>query len=103
MVSPRDVIARELYAWALGLERPPDMRVPSDSYFETADRILMALLEGGLSVMPTDEIEACERLRGRMALLLDRTANALNGKPPRNTMHSWHDLPEKAAAAREDG
>lgn len=35
----------------------------------------------------------------RMEALLTRTANALKGPPPPMTAHSWHDLPELAAAA----
>ena len=41
----------------------------------------------------------CEQLRDKMADLLTRTANALRGDPPPLTRWSWHDLPDRAAAA----
>ena len=40
-----------------------------------------------------------EALRERMADLLRRTAVALRGPEPALTRWSWHDLPERAAAA----
>ena len=40
-----------------------------------------------------------DQLRAIMADLLTRTANALRGEPPPLTLWSWHDLPERAAAA----
>lgn len=40
-----------------------------------------------------------EALRERMADLLRRTAAALRGPEPPLTLWSWHDLPERAAAA----
>lgn len=40
-----------------------------------------------------------EALRQRMADILRRTAVALRGPEPRLTRWSWHDLPERAAAA----
>ena len=40
-----------------------------------------------------------DQLRAIMADLLTRTANALRGDPPPLTSWSWHDLPERAAAA----
>lgn len=40
-----------------------------------------------------------EALRERMADLLSRTAVALRGPEPPLTRWSWHDLPERAAAA----
>lgn len=40
-----------------------------------------------------------EALRDRMADLLSRTAVALRGPEPPLTRWSWHDLPERAAAA----
>lgn len=46
-------------------------------------------------LMESDEIH--EKLRH----LLTRTAAALKGEPPEGVWHSWHDLPELAAAIRE--
>jgi len=46
-----------------------------------------------------DESEDEDRLRARLSDLLTRTANALRGEPPPLTVWSWHDLPERAAAA----
>lgn len=43
--------------------------------------------------------EAEDETRTRMADLLTRTANALRGEPEPLSAHSWHDLPERAAAA----
>lgn len=40
-----------------------------------------------------------ESLRELLSDLLTRTANALRGNPPPSTLWSWHDLPERAAAA----
>ena len=40
-----------------------------------------------------------DQMRAIMADLLTRTANALRGDPPPLTAWSWHDLPERAAAA----
>lgn len=40
-----------------------------------------------------------EALRERMADILSRTAVALRGPEPPLTRWSWHDLPERAAAA----
>ena len=40
-----------------------------------------------------------ESLRERMEDLRTRTANALRGDPPPLTSWSWHDLPDRAAAA----
>jgi hypothetical protein len=45
------------------------------------------------------EADECARLRESMADKLTRTANALKGPPPPDTLHSWHDLPEVAAKA----
>ena len=39
-------------------------------------------------------------LSDRMADILKRTANALKGEPEPLSSHSWHDLPEIAAAMR---
>jgi L-fucose isomerase-like protein len=36
----------------------------------------------------------------RLSDLLRDTANALKGPPPKLMLHSWHDLPEWASAAR---
>jgi hypothetical protein len=46
-----------------------------------------------------DDRQECEALRGRMADLLSRTAVAIRGPEPPLTRWSWHDLPERAAAA----
>lgn len=50
---------------------------------------------------PLDEQEREEedQLRQRMSDLLTGVANALQGEPPLLTRWSWHDLPERAAAA----
>ena len=45
------------------------------------------------------DLEENEALRERMADLLSRTAVALRGPEPPLTRWSWHDLPERAAAA----
>ena len=45
-----------------------------------------------------DAVEA-DALRERMAGILSRTAVALRGPEPPLTRWSWHDLPERAAAA----
>lgn len=42
--------------------------------------------------------DECDQLRARLADLLTRTANALKGEPEPLKSHSWHDLPEVAAA-----
>ncbi|MBP7610126.1 MAG: hypothetical protein KA760_11550 [Steroidobacteraceae bacterium] len=57
------------------------------------DRIAHAL--GAL----LEEAEETRALRERMADLLSRTAVALRGPEPPLTRWSWHDLPERAAAA----
>jgi len=44
------------------------------------------------------ELEQDEPLRAKMADLLTRTAIALKGEPDPLSSHSWHDLPEIAAA-----
>lgn len=58
------------------------------------------------TITPDAEIEAlrvelreADALRERMADLLHRTAVALRGPEPPLTRWSWHDLPERAAAA----
>lgn len=45
------------------------------------------------------ELGELDALRDRMASLLSRTAVALRGPEPPLTRWSWHDLPERAAAA----
>lgn len=45
------------------------------------------------------EVAELDALRGRLADLLSRTAVALRGPEPTLTRWSWHDLPERAAAA----
>lgn len=45
------------------------------------------------------ELREASALRERMADLLSRTAIALRGPEPPLTRWSWHDLPERAAAA----
>lgn len=45
------------------------------------------------------EADDSDKLRNRMAQLLTGVANALRGQPPNLTTWSWHDLPERAAAA----
>lgn len=46
-----------------------------------------------------EDAEDSDRLRAKMADLLTRTVNAIRGEPPPLTRWSWHDLPERAAAA----
>jgi hypothetical protein len=46
-----------------------------------------------------EELREADALRERMADLLSRTAIALRGPEPPLTRWSWHDLPERAAAA----
>ena len=61
------------------------------------DRMLLEAAEALDEQQRTlDENEA---LRERMADLLSRTAVALRGPEPPLTRWSWHDLPERAAAA----
>jgi hypothetical protein len=45
------------------------------------------------------DLDENEALRERMAGLLNRTAVALRGPEPPLTRWSWHDVPERAAAA----
>lgn len=47
----------------------------------------------------TDELREGDELRERLGDLLRRTAVALRGPEPPLTLWSWHDLPERAAAA----
>lgn len=49
-----------------------------------------------------EESDDDSKLRDRLSDLLTRTANALKGTPAPLSRHSWHDLPEVAAAAVED-
>lgn len=46
------------------------------------------------------DAEDTQRLIDRMSDLLTRTANALKGPPEALHLHSWHDLPEVAAAIK---
>lgn len=45
------------------------------------------------------ELTESDALRERLAELLKQTAVALRGEPPPLTSWSWHDVPERAAAA----
>jgi hypothetical protein len=45
------------------------------------------------------ELQECDELRRKLSDLLRRTAVALRGPEPALTRWSWHDLPERAAAA----
>lgn len=45
------------------------------------------------------EVAELDKLREKMAGILSRTAVALRGPEPPLTRWSWHDLPERAAAA----
>ncbi len=45
------------------------------------------------------EVAELDKLREKMAGILSRTAVALRGPEPPLTSWSWHDLPERAAAA----
>lgn len=45
------------------------------------------------------EVAELDELREKMAGILSRTAVALRGPEPSLTRWSWHDLPERAAAA----
>ena len=47
----------------------------------------------------TDELREGDELRERLGDLLRRTAVALRGPEPPLTRWSWHDVPERAAAA----
>lgn len=42
------------------------------------------------------ELKSADDLRERMSKILTDTANALKGEPDELTLHSWHDLAEKA-------
>lgn len=45
------------------------------------------------------EVAELDALRDRLADLLTRTAVALRGPEPPLTRYSWHDIPDRAAAA----
>ena len=45
------------------------------------------------------EVAELDSLRDRLADLLTRTAVALRGPEPPLTRYSWHDIPDRAAAA----
>lgn len=45
------------------------------------------------------ELRECDDLREKMSGLLRRTSVALRGPEPPMTRWTWHDLPERAAAA----
>lgn len=62
---------------------------------ETVDRLRARVAE--LEAERTDD----DALRERMADILKRTAVALRGPEPPLTAWSWHDLPERAAAAKD--
>ena len=47
----------------------------------------------------TEEIDEMDQQRDMLADILRRTAVALRGPEPALTRWSWHDLPERAAAA----
>lgn len=47
----------------------------------------------------TDELRVADELRERLGDLLRRTAVALRGPEPPLTRWSWHDVPDRAAAA----
>lgn len=47
----------------------------------------------------TTEVQELDGLRDRLASLLSRTAVALRGPEPPLTRWSWHDVPDRAAAA----
>lgn len=63
---------------------------------EAAD--LIASQAARIAELEADAAE-CYVLREKMAGLLTGVANALRGAPPPLTLWSWHDLPERAAAA----
>lgn len=54
-------------------------------------------LFGHLAELGRDNADA-EALNNRMARILRETADALKGGPDPMTSHSWHDLPQTAAA-----
>ena len=55
-------------------------------------------LQAENDALRADQAE-CDALRERMADILRRTAVALRGPEPPLARWSWHDLPERAAAA----
>ena len=66
---------------------------------EAKDRRIAELLAEDPACESCDEYE---QLNGRLGDLLARTADALKGEPELDSLHSWHDLPEVAAALRAD-
>lgn len=62
-----------------------------------AGEIIRALLTENEALQ--SELDLSDAAREKMADLLTRTANALRGDPEPLSAHSWHDLPERAAAA----
>ena len=97
---------RELsYAVTRGRDgmREFDMRVPAEPERD-ADLVLSraaTLIEqqaARIAELETAEEES-DAVRMGMAKLLTGVANALRGDPPELTSWSWHDLPERAAAA----
>lgn len=59
-----------------------------------------ARLQAEVKMLRTDLMESDE-IRETLGQILTRTAAALKGDPPAGVWHSWHDLPELAAAIRE--
>ena len=55
--------------------------------------------DGELLALARAEIAELDALRDKLAGILSRTAIALRGPEPPLTRWSWHDLPERAAAA----
>lgn len=70
------------------------MRLRHDDGRPATDAEVWAELER----LRADQAE-CDALRERMADILSRTAVALRGPEPPLARWSWHDLPERAAAA----
>lgn len=85
---------------AEALEGPSNKRA-EQRVIMTADADLRAaLLAAYKEVDRVVELSDGEdALRERMSDLLTRVANALRGEPGPLAAHSWHDLPERAAAA----
>jgi hypothetical protein len=65
-------------------------------------REMVPVLEGLLDVITDLRIDAdeLERVNARMSTLLSQVAMALKGPEAPLTLHSWHDLPELAAALK---
>lgn len=89
------------------LDQPPVAAAQSLGAFKAAFEDVFGAHEapdpaadlGAAEALACDEPEECDRLRGVMSDILRRTVNALRGEPPPLTLWSWHDLPERAAAA----